>query len=288
MQLMIENKIETFLYSKTSKESLFKDIEDTVEKNEAEKYLQNAIADAEFTLNKIQPYLNKSLKILEVGGGLHLLSAYLYENDYDITSLEPGNFNFFIDKLRENVMKELNPKNTFSCKLEDFNSNAKYDFIFSINVLEHTESVVAHIKLQTELLRNSESKILVRGPNYNLPFEPHFYKFFIPFLPNFTFKKILKKKLIKDLGKQKYYDILNSLNFDCKFTVLNKNFKIKTFNPFIEIFQRLENDKVFNERILENLFINIIYKIITKFKVKIFNLIPKRFYPYLIIEIEKN
>lgn len=63
---------------------------------------------------------------------------------------------------------------------------------------------------------------------------------------------------------------------------------MKNFNPFIEIFQRLENDKVFNERILENLFINIIYKIISKFKVKIFNLIPKRFYPNLIIEIEKN
>jgi hypothetical protein len=285
---MIDNKIENFLYSKSSKEALFKGIEDITEKKEAEQYLQNAIADAEFTLNRIQPYLYKSIKILEVGGGLHLLSAYLYENEYHITSLEPGNFTFFIDNLRENIIKELNPKNTFTCKLEDFNTNAKYDFIFSINVLEHTDSVVEHIKLQTDLLRNSESKILVRAPNYNLPFDSHFYKFFIPFLPNFTFKKILKKKLIKDLGKQKYYDILNSLNFDCKFSVLNKNFKIKTYNPFIEIFQRLENDKVFNERILQNLFVKIIYKIISKFKVKIFNFIPKRLYPYLIIEIDKN
>jgi hypothetical protein len=285
---MTENKIETFLYSKLSKESLFKDIKDPIEKKEAEKYLNNAIADAEFTLSKIQPYLYKNINILEVGGGLHLLSSFLYENDYEITSLEPGNFTFFVDKLRENIIKELNPKNTFSCKLEDFNTNAKYDFIFSINVLEHTESVVDHIKLQTNLLRNYESKLLIRGPNYNLPFEPHFYKFFIPFFPDFTFKKILKKKLIEDLGKQKYYDIINSLNFDCKFTILNKNFKIKTFNPFIEIFQRLENDKVFNERILENLFVKIIYKFISKFKIKIFNFIPKRFYPYLIVEIEKN
>lgn len=288
MLLMIENKIENFLYSKSSKEVLLKGIEDIIEKKEAEQYLQNAIADAEFTLNKIQPYINKSIKILEVGGGLHLLSAYLYENDYDITSLEPGDFTFFTDKLRKNIIKNLNPMNTFSCKLEDFNTNVKYDFIFSINVLEHTESVVEHIKLQANLLRNSESKILVRSPNYNFPFEPHFYKFYIPYLPKFTFKKLLKKKLIKDLGKQKYFDIFNSLNFDCKFTVLNKNFKIKTFNPFIEIFQRLEVDKVFNERILENLFVKILYKIISKFKVKTFNFIPKRFYPYLIVEIKKN
>lgn len=285
---MVNNKIEIFLYSKLSKECLFKGIDDPIEKEQAEHYLRNAIADANFTLNRIEPYLSKNIKILEVGGGLHLLSSFLYENDYEITSLEPGNFTFFVDKLRENIIKELNPKNTFSCKLEDFDTNAKYDFIFSINVLEHTESVVDHIKLQTNLLRNYESKILIRGPNYNLPFEPHFYKFFIPFFPDFTFKKILKKKLIEDLGKQKYYDTINSLNFDCKFTVLNKNFKIKTFNPFIEIFQRLENDKVFNERILENLFVKIIYKFTSNFKIKIFNFIPKRFYPYLIVEIEKN
>ena len=62
---MIENKIENFLYSKSSKEALFKGIEDITEKKEAEQYLQNAIADAEFTLNRIQPYLCKSIKILE-------------------------------------------------------------------------------------------------------------------------------------------------------------------------------------------------------------------------------
>lgn len=285
---MTKNKIETFLYSKLSKESLFKDIKDPIEKKEAEKYLNNAIADAEFTLSKIQPYLYKNINILEVGGGLHLLSSFLYENDYEITSLEPGNFTFFVDKLRENIIKELNPKNTFSCKLEDFDTNAKYDFIFSINVLEHTVSVVEHLKLQTSLLSNSDSKVLVRCPNYNVPFDSHFYKFFIPFFPEFTFRKILKKNLIKDLGMKKYLDIINSLNFDCKFTVLNKHFNIKTFNPFIEIIERLENDSAFNQRILENSFVKFLYKFISKFKTKIFNFIPKRFYPYLIIEIEKN
>ncbi len=285
---MTNSKIETFLYSRITKESLFKGIDDPIEKKEASKYLQNAISDAEFTLSKIEPYLNKNKKILEVGGGIHLLSSFLYENGYDITSIEPGNFTFFVEKLRKNIINELNPINTFSCKLENFTTNDKYDFIFSINVLEHTESVVDFIKLQTSLLHNSESSVLIRCPNYNIPFDSHFYKFFIPFFPNFTFKKLLKKKLIRDLGKQKYFDILNSLNFDCKFTVINKNFKIKIYNPFYEIFERIEADIVFNKRILDNLLVNILYQFISKFKITFFKFIPKRFYPYLIIEITKD
>lgn len=286
---MSENIIESFLYSKISKDNLFDGISNSFEKKEAEQYLQNAIADANFTLNKIEPYINKNIKILEVGGGIHLLSTFLYDRGYHITSIEPGNFIFFVERLRENILKELDLKNIYTCKLEEFNTEEKYDFIFSINVLEHTESVVEHLNSQTALLSDTKAKVLVRSPNYNIPFDPHFYKFFIPFFPNFTYKKVLKKKLIKDLSQKKYYDILNSLNFDCKYSVINKNFHIKkTFNPFNEIFERLENDKDFNNRILQNSLINNLYKFISKFKTKLFNFIPKRFYPYLILEIEKN
>lgn len=286
---MTENIIESFLYSKISKDNLFNGISNSFEKKEAEQYLQNAIADANFTLNKIEPYINKNIKILEVGGGIHLLSTFLHDSGYRITSIEPGNFIFFVERLRENILKELDLKNIYTCKLEEFNTDEKYDFIFSINVLEHTESVVEHLNSQTALLSDTKAKVLVRSPNYNIPFDPHFYKFFIPFFPNFTYKKVLKKKLIKDLSQKKYYDILNSLNFDCKYSVINKKFNIKkTYNPFNEIFERLENDKDFNNRILQNSLINNLYKFISKFKTKLFNFIPKRFYPYLILEIEKN
>ena len=284
---MKKNKIENFIFSKITYETLFKNINNPYQKKEAELYFKNAVADANFTLNKILPYLDKNIKILEIGGGLHLLSAYLEENDYDITSIEPGNFTFFIQELRENILNVLHPKKVITCNLEEFNTKLKYDFIFSINVLEHTDSVVDHLKLQQELLSDSKSKILIRCPNYNIPFEPHFYKFFIPYLPKLTFSRLLKKKLIKDLGEKKYLEILNSLNFNCKFTVLNKNFKIKTYNPFIEMFERIKSDKAFNERILKNLFLKLFYNFISKFTGNFFNLIPKRFYPYLIIELKK-
>ena len=221
----------------------------------------------------------QNTEILEVGGGLHLLSSYLYDSGYNITSIEPGNFTYIAKKLRENVINELDPKNILTAKLEDLNSKNKYDFIFSINVLEHTESVIDHLKLQLNLLSEKNSKILVRAPNYNFPFEAHFYKFFIPLFPEFTFKKLLKKKLIKNLGEPKYFEIINTLNFDCKYSTLNKNFKIKSFNPYDEIFERLATDEAFNKRILENYLVKILYKLFLNSKVNIFDLILKDFIP---------
>ena len=53
------------------------------------------------------------------------------------------------------------------------------------------------------------------------------------------------------------------------------------------MFERIESDKAFNERMLQNLFLKIFYNFISKFTVNFFNLIPKRFYPYLIIELKK-
>ena len=57
------------------KRKLFENINNKDERVAAEKYLQNAINDAEFALNFLEPYLKTNMKILEVGGGLHLLSS---------------------------------------------------------------------------------------------------------------------------------------------------------------------------------------------------------------------
>lgn len=285
---MKEKKIEKYIFSALEKEKLFENIEDQFERVEAEKYLSNAITDAEFTLKLLEPYLNHKIKILEVGGGLHLLSSYLLKQGYKITSIEPGGYSFYVDKLRKNILNILDNKNTYTTSLEDFDTKDKFDLIFSINVLEHTESILEHIECQINLLKDKSSKALFRAPNYNFPFEPHFYKFFIPFLPNFTFKSLYRKKLIEEYGERRYLEIFESLNFDCKFSFINKYFSIDIKNPLSEIIKRLESDKIFNERILKNNKVKIIYKTLNFFKLNyLLNFLPKRFYPYLIFEIKK-
>ncbi len=284
---MKEKVIETYLLSGIKKEKLFENINDKDEIDAAEKYLQNAINDAEFTLNLLKPYLNHEIKILEVGGGLHLLSSYLLKQGYNITSIEPGGFSFYVDKLRKNILNILDNENTYTTSLEDFDTKDKFDLIFSINVLEHTESILEHIECQINLLSDNSSKALFRAPNYSIPFEPHFYKFFIPFLPQFTFKSLYRKKLIKEFGEERYLEILASINFNCKFSLINKYFSIETKNPITEILQRLENDNLFNERILKNKKVKIIYKIVKFLKLHyLLKFLPKRFYPYLIFEIK--
>lgn len=283
-----EKVIESYLFSCIEKEKLFENINSKDDRDAAEKYLQNAINDAEFALNCLGPYLKTNMKILEIGGGLHLLSSYLHFQGYDITSIEPGDFTLFVNKLRKNILKVLNKTTIHTTTLENFQTKHKYDFIFSINVLEHTNSILEHINCQRKLLSDYNSKALFRAPNYNIPFEPHFYKFFIPFFPNFTFKSLYRKKLIEEYGERRYLEIFQSINFDCKFSFINKYFSIDIKNPLSEIIKRLESDKIFNERILKNNKVKIIYKTLNFFKLNyLLNFFPKRFYPYLIFEIKK-
>jgi 2-polyprenyl-3-methyl-5-hydroxy-6-metoxy-1,4-benzoquinol methylase len=178
-------------------------------------YLLNAEADAIHCYQSIEKYLDRDKKILEVGGGIHLLTSFL-NKDYDITSIEPGGFANFIDGLR-NKNLDLHKLNVHTTTLEKFATDTKFDLIFSMNVLEHTDDIKKHIISCMNLLKDEHSLLFIQCPNYAFPFEPHFYKWFIPFFPKFTFATLRRKKLIKELGKDRYKNILNNLNFDCGF-----------------------------------------------------------------------
>jgi hypothetical protein len=113
---------------------------------------------------------------------------------------------------------------------------------------------------------------------------------FIPFFPEFTFKNLLKKKLIKNLGEKNYYDLINNINFKCSYFNIKKNFSNLNFvNPLKEILNRLETDVMFRKRIFNNSFLKYFYLFISFLKIK--NLLIKFFpifwNPYLIIEIKK-
>ena len=280
--------IENYLYSFIDYEQIFDGIHDLHQLSAAKDYLRNAISDAEYGFNNIKKHINKNQQILEVGGGLHLLSGYLKQEGYQITSIEPGNFTSFTKKIRGNILNKSNFKEVYTGYLEEFDAERKYDFIFSINVLEHTESVIEHLKITKKYLQDNQSKAVIRCPNYNFPFEPHFYSFFIPNFPDFSFNKILRKRLEKKLGYKKYKEILNSLNFDCRYSTINKNFNITFNNPFTEILERLKYDESFKARILENNLLNVFYQFIKYFNfIKVFKLFPKRYYPYLVFEVRK-
>lgn len=251
-------------------------------------YLKNAKADAIHCYLKISPYLKKNKKILEVGGGIHLLTSFLHQ-DYDITSIEPGGFTGFTDELRNKILEQHKLK-VHTTRVESFTTDAKFDFIFSMNVLEHADDIKQHIISCINLLKDDHSLLFIQCPNYAFPFEPHFYKWFIPFFPDFTFATLRKKKLMKELSDTRYKNILNNLNFDCTFFKIKKlNLPIKFIHPLTDIFSRIDQDSVFRERLLKNLLVRLCYKIIIFLRIKkiITYSLPISLTPYLIMEIKK-
>ena len=257
--------------------------------NQAKQYFSNAKSDAIYCFDKIKKYISKDIQILEVGGGIHLLTDYLNENKYYITSIEPGNFAEYIDDLRNDILK-ISKLQIINDKIENIKDDLKFDFIFSQNVLEHTQDPKKHLLKCISHLKDEKSILLIRSPNYSFPFEPHFYKFFLPFFPNFTFNKLLKKKLIRELGEKQYYNIIRNLNFNCKFNLIKKlNLNVLFIHPLSEIFERIENDTVFRDRLFKNkiikFFINFIkFAGLKKILVKI---VPISLSPYLIMVIKK-
>ena len=254
-------------------------------------YYENAKKDAIYFYNRINGYIKKDSTLLEVGGGIHLLTSYLGQY-YDITSVEPGSYADSyadnIDVLRSQILKK-NNSNIHTTTLENFRTTKKYDFIFSMNVLEHTKDIKMHIESCVKLLKNENSILLIECPNYSFPFEPHFYEFFIPFFPKFTFQSLKKNKLIKKYGENKYYNILDNLNFACNFNNIKKITPVKFNNPIESIFNRIKHDQSFKQRILSNFIIKLAYNIIVFLKLEklLVNIFPIKLSPYLIMEIKK-
>ena len=278
------NTIENYFFHNLNLDSL-----NLNSSEDAQRYHQNAKADAVHCYQSIEKYLDKDKKILEVGSGIHLLTSFLHQ-DYDITSIEPGGFTGFTDELRNKILDQHKLK-VHTTTVENFTTDSKFDFIFSMNVLEHTDDIKQHIISCMNLLKDEHSLLFIQCPNYTFPFEPHFYKWFIPFFPNFTFATMRRKKLMKELGKDRYENILNNLNFDCTFFKIKKlNFSIKFIHPLRDIFNRIDQDSVFRERLLKNLLVRICYRIIIFLRIKkiITYFFPISLTPYLIMEIKKN
>lgn len=256
--------------------------------NDTKYYYENAKADSIYCYSKIFDFLSKDKKILEVGGGIHLLTSFL-NKEFNITSVEPGGFNGYTDELRNQILSK-NKLNVHTTTLENFDTDEKFDFIFSMNVLEHTEDIQVHLQICLGLLKDENSLIYIQCPNFTFPFESHFYKWFIPFLPKFTFKYLRKKTLIKQLGKEKYNNILNNLNFDCTYFKLKRlNLPITFIHPLKDIFDRLDSDLEFKKRLFSNSLIKISYNLIKFLKIKslLIAIFPKFLCPYLIIKLKK-
>jgi len=159
--------------------------------------------------------LKRGANLLEVGAGALILSTQLVREGFNVTALEPSGHGFtHLDLLRELIMSEavINgcQPNLIEIPAELLEVKGKYDFAFSINVMEHVQSVETVIKKVCESL-NSNGEYRFTCPNYLFPYEPHFN---IPTLisRNLT-ERIFRSRIVECSLLADPIGVWNSLNW---------------------------------------------------------------------------
>lgn len=216
-------------------------------------------AEAAFGRNYIAPDLENlppGAKILEVGAGSLLLSCQLVREGYRVTALEPVGSGFsHFDQMRQIVMAraaelECLPEN-LKISAEDLMETCRFDYAFSINVMEHVSDI-------SRVVANVERSLVIgasyrfTAPNYLFPYEPHFN------IPTLFSKKLTEKVFSRRIfGCAKMSDpagTWESLNWITVIQIkeiVQKYPGLKvTFNRrlLVETIERIVSDPIFSSR----------------------------------------
>jgi 2-polyprenyl-3-methyl-5-hydroxy-6-metoxy-1,4-benzoquinol methylase len=122
--------------------------------------------------------LPSGAKILEVGAGSLMLSCVLVSEGYTVTALEPvgSGFSHFARlqsivasyAARQSVLPEL-----MTSSGEELDAVDRFDYAFSVNVMEHVNDVALVLERVHAALRHGGTYRFM-CPNYAFPYEPHF------------------------------------------------------------------------------------------------------------------
>ena len=159
--------------------------------------------------------LPETASILEVGGGAFLLAYELAREGFVITAIEPTGVGFgALEELGELVLEVaardgVMPR-VVRCKAEEFRSDARYEFAFSVNVMEHVDAPgIAIERVSASLSPGGSYRFLC--PNYLFPYEPHFN------IPTFGSKalteRLLRRRIQSDTGTDDPIGVWRSLNW---------------------------------------------------------------------------
>jgi 2-polyprenyl-3-methyl-5-hydroxy-6-metoxy-1,4-benzoquinol methylase len=124
--------------------------------------------------------LNAETKILEVGGGILALAIQLASEGFKVTTVEPigagfTGISFMMDIFMEIAREENVALELIQSPIEECEFDQKFDFIFSINVMEHLKDPYI-VLFQIVLFLKQNGKYRFFCPNYDFPYEPHFGK----------------------------------------------------------------------------------------------------------------
>lgn len=151
-----------------------------VEKDVWMTYLQEARWGWELIASLIHT-LPPNSSILEIGAGPQILSLQIATLNHSVTCLEPSTEEFSFMLTMGKYVKNWAEKsgvnyNLLEIKGEEFSQPNFFDFAFSINVMEHVESIETVLDNVVDSLKSGGTYYFI-CPNYTFPFEPHFRSF---------------------------------------------------------------------------------------------------------------
>lgn len=125
-------------------------------------------------LERLQP----GARVIEVGAGSLLLSCQLVREGFDVTGLEPtaSGFSHF-EQMRQMVQERAtalgcSPR-VLNLIAEDLSEHNRFDYAFSVNVMEHVDDVARVVaNVGRSLVVGASYRFTC--PNYLFPYEPHF------------------------------------------------------------------------------------------------------------------
>lgn len=180
---------------------------DKLEKSFSDR-LRNDLEEARFILTQLPLESMVGRRVLEVGAGLGIVSAYLEKRGVQVEAVEPAVTTFgdnkrFLPLVRQTLEAKFP---VHACSVEDLSveKNGRYDMIFSHNVLEHMLDLEKSFLAMRRLLA-SQGAMVHSCANYFFPYEPHYGIWLVPFFPSLT--RVFSVKLRNEPA------IWDSLNF---------------------------------------------------------------------------
>lgn len=249
----IETRLEAFI-ANFDVEKLCKDCTQPLgmSEHDTRELLNTYLNEAKSNIHLITPYLRKDIRILEVGSGIGILTAFLKSEGYNILGIEPGaqgGFSF-MTAMHNAVLRQVAPLLkpeilTIGASELDENVHGTFDLIFSIHVMEHIFPLDSAVEAMAGVL--SDGGIMRHlCPNYNFPFEPHLGIPLVPFFPKAT-RYILPKKI---KANQSIWDGVNFVTSSRIKNLASKNGLKSEFERGVmaRFFMRLRDDVTFANR----------------------------------------
>jgi len=233
-------------------------------------------------------------EILEVGGGILALAIQLASEGFKITTVEPVADGFsgisYIMKVFLEISKSENLNlNLVTSSIEECEFQTKFEFIFSINVMEHLKDPYSVLQQLVNVL-NLDGKYRFICPNYDFPYEPHFGKWLFSRKNNAFYLRESRANSIL-ISSDRTLGLFHSLNFLTlrKITRSTRNNGIKiepNTSALYEILERSNHDSQLQER---HSGISKVVKIIFMLKLNSFaKIVPANFQPIMDVEASSS